>query len=95
MFGGVHKGDGTGIVGVSQGGVGVWGKGGRLAGVFEGNVEITGDLTVQGVSIQSLRQQMAGLQSTVDGLQSTVDWLLSRVNELQLTVAALASRNYK
>jgi hypothetical protein len=34
----------TGVLGTSGHGVGVWGKGGRLAAFFEGNVEITGDL---------------------------------------------------
>ena len=37
---------GTGVAGDSPTGIGVHGKGGRLAGLFEGNVEITGDLTL-------------------------------------------------
>jgi hypothetical protein len=41
---GEHKGDGTGVVGISIGGVGVHGKGARLAGFFEGDVEVTGDI---------------------------------------------------
>jgi hypothetical protein len=41
---GEHKGDGTGVIGLSNSGVGVHGKGGRLAGYFEGDVEVTGDL---------------------------------------------------
>lgn len=35
---------GTGVRGVSQTGIGVHGKGGRLAGLFEGNIEVTGDI---------------------------------------------------
>jgi hypothetical protein len=41
---GEHKGDGTGVFGVSNTGIGVMGKGGRLAGYFEGDVEVTGDI---------------------------------------------------
>lgn len=41
---GEHKGAGNGVVGVSSGGVGVYGKGGRVAGLFEGDVEVTGDI---------------------------------------------------
>jgi hypothetical protein len=41
---GEHKGNGTGVVGLSNSGVGVHGKGGRLAGYFEGDVEVTGDI---------------------------------------------------
>ena len=41
---GEHKGAGSGVVGISIGGVGVHGKGARLAGFFEGDVEVTGDI---------------------------------------------------
>lgn len=41
---GEHKGGGVGTVGVSASGVGVLGKGGQLAGRFEGDVEVTGDI---------------------------------------------------
>jgi len=41
---GEHKGDGTGVFGHSNTGIGVMGKGGRLAGYFEGDVEVTGDI---------------------------------------------------
>jgi hypothetical protein len=41
---GEHKGSGVGVMGVSKSGVGVLGKGGKLAGFFEGDVEVTGDL---------------------------------------------------
>jgi hypothetical protein len=39
-----HKGGGDGVVGLSASGVGVHGKGGRLAAFFEGDVEVTGDI---------------------------------------------------
>lgn len=35
---------GFGVIGVSASGIGVSGKGGRLAGRFEGDVEVTGDI---------------------------------------------------
>jgi hypothetical protein len=41
---GEHKGAGNGVVGVSTSGAGVYGKGGRVAGYFEGDVEVTGDV---------------------------------------------------
>lgn len=41
---GEHRTTGTGVVGVSVSGVGVHARGGRLAGLFEGDVEITGDI---------------------------------------------------
>lgn len=41
---GEHKGNGNGVVGVSKDGIGIFGKGKRLAGFFEGDVEVTGDI---------------------------------------------------
>src|SRR5690349_15774113 len=41
---GEHKGNGTGVVGVSHAGIGVYGRGGHLAGFFEGDVEVKGDI---------------------------------------------------
>jgi len=35
---------GFGVIGVSEQGIGISGKGGRLAGRFEGDVEVTGDI---------------------------------------------------
>jgi hypothetical protein len=43
---GQTDGRGVGVLGTSAHGIGVYGKGGRLAGFFEGNVEITGDLNM-------------------------------------------------
>ena len=41
---GEHKAGGSGVVGISDSGIGILGKGGHLAGRFEGDVEVTGDL---------------------------------------------------
>jgi hypothetical protein len=43
---GQTEGPGIGVVGSSVGGIGVFGKGGKHAGYFDGHVEITGDLTL-------------------------------------------------
>jgi hypothetical protein len=41
---GINDKGGFGIIGVSEQGIGISGKGGRLAGRFEGDVEVTGDI---------------------------------------------------
>jgi len=41
---GQTEGNGVGVLGTSKSGIGVYGKGGRLAGLFEGDVEVTGDI---------------------------------------------------
>jgi hypothetical protein len=43
VFGKAEAG-GAGVIGESKSGIGVHGKGGRLAGFFEGDVEVTGDI---------------------------------------------------
>jgi hypothetical protein len=45
---GNSEGAGAGVMGLSNRGVGVHGKGGRLARLFEGDVEITGHLKIAG-----------------------------------------------
>ena len=42
--GGEHKAGGTGVSGISETGIGVFGRGGKLAGLFQGDVEVTGDI---------------------------------------------------
>jgi hypothetical protein len=41
---GQTDGAGIGVTGTSKSGIGIHGKGGRLAGLFEGDVEVTGDI---------------------------------------------------
>jgi hypothetical protein len=43
---------GNGVSGISTSGNGVFGSGGQFAGFFEGNVQITGRLTVQGKDVE-------------------------------------------
>lgn len=63
---------GAGVFGSSQTGIGVHGKGGRLGGLFEGNVEITGNLTIQGVSIQLWLQRIQQLEQQVADLSRRI-----------------------
>jgi hypothetical protein len=48
VFGTNDQAGGFGVIGVSDSGIGVSGKGGRLAGSFEGDVEVIGNLQVTG-----------------------------------------------
>ncbi len=73
--------DRAGVVGRSEKGPGVWGesmrsdragvhgKGPGMAGFFEGDVTITGNLTIQGVSIQSWLQRIINLEREVAALR--------------------------
>ncbi|MEJ7680535.1 MAG: hypothetical protein WKG06_22320 [Segetibacter sp.] len=45
---GQADGAGNGVEGTSKLGIGVFGKGGRLAGLFQGDVEVTGDIRLTG-----------------------------------------------
>lgn len=65
---GEHKAGGSAVIGLSPTGIGIHGKGGHRAGFFEGEVEITGILTVQGVSIQSLLRRIQQLEQKVVAL---------------------------
>ena len=62
---------GIGVSGTADNGIGVHGFGGQLAGKFEGNVEITGNLIVQGqdVSIHHLMQRARELEQKVQQLE--------------------------
>lgn len=65
---GHHHQGGSAVFGSSPSGIGIHGKGGRLAGFFEGDVDITRNLTIQGISIQSLLQRIHQLEERVVGL---------------------------
>ncbi|MET4097734.1 hypothetical protein, partial [Arthrobacter sp. UYCu712] len=69
---------GDAVYGVSKSGIGVHGKGGHLGGYFEGNVQITGDLSIQGVSIQAWLQRIITLENRANTLQSDVNALENR-----------------
>jgi hypothetical protein len=67
-------------------GLGIFSKGGRLAGLFEGNVDITGSLTVQGTNIGGLSgriQAVEALTGRVQALENREQGLVNRVNTLQ------------
>ncbi|WP_394138398.1 hypothetical protein [Cytobacillus oceanisediminis] len=71
---------GNGVLAQSKTGIGILAQGGRLAGKFEGNVEVTGNLNVNGFIY------MGG--DTVTPLGA---WL-SRIRQLEAEVADLRSR---
>ena len=65
---------GAGVFGSSQTGIGLHGKGGRLAGLFEGIVEVTGGLVVANVDVTSriaaLERELAALKTRISVLES-------------------------
>ena len=88
--------DGIGVVGVStQSGVGVFGKGQRLAAQFVGNVDISGDLTIQGVSIQLWLQRIVALEQRVNNQQQQLIALGQNVSNLQQQLASLQQRRLR
>ncbi|AKB15238.1 MAG: hypothetical protein GXX12_01350 [Methanosarcina thermophila] len=50
------------------------------AGFFVGNVEVTGSLTVQGVSIQTLLQRISSLEQRNSSLEQKVNTLQNQLN---------------
>lgn len=68
-------------------GPGIFGKG-SPAGLFEGDVTITGNLTLQGVSIQTWLQRIVQLEQQ----GANVGQLVQRVSSLEQKVAALENQ---
>jgi len=67
-----------GVFGTSVSGIGVHGKGGRLAGLFEGDMEVTGsiaagNLNVHGRDIFQALQKIDSLEKQVQQLRQQVD----------------------
>jgi hypothetical protein len=56
---------GFGVIGVSDSGIGISGKGGKLAGQFEGNVDVSGKLNVLGAVGVNLDLNVNGTISTL------------------------------
>lgn len=61
---GEHKFDGSGVIGVSANGIGVQARGGRLAGLFEGDVEVLGDIRL--LNADCAEDFTIGLDSAVE-----------------------------
>ena len=68
-------------------GPGIFGKG-SPAGLFEGDVAITGNLTLQGVSIQTWLQRIVQLEQQ----GASAGQLVQRVSSLEQQVAALQNQ---
>jgi len=89
---GANNGGGNGVTGISEKGIGVLAKGGRLAAQFEGNVDISGALTIQGVSIQVWFQRIIALEQRDNNLQQQIISLNQQVNNLQQQLASLQQK---
>ena len=79
-----------GVAGISQsttGGAGVFGQG-SLAGRFQGDVDITGNLTIQGVSIQNWLQRIVQLEHQA----GNVGQLVQQINSLEQKATALQNQ---
>jgi hypothetical protein len=68
---GAHNNGGTGVFGLSQKGIGIHGAG-KVAGHFDGNVEVMGDLILNGASFSDLLRRVAALEQEVARLTGTV-----------------------
>lgn len=82
---------GRAVVGVSATDIGVFGKGGRLAGFFEGNVDVTGSLTVQGTNIGGLAGRIQAVEALAGRVQA-LEGIAGRVQNLEQKIAALESQ---
>jgi hypothetical protein len=68
------------------GGVGVFGKGGSFAGFFEGNVGVTGRLTVGGQDVIADLQLISPLRQEVNGIRQQVTSVQQQLASLQQTL---------
>jgi peptidoglycan hydrolase CwlO-like protein len=83
---------GAGVWSESQTGIGVFGKGGRLAGHFDGSVEVTGSLTVQGMNVVPLLQLVQQLEQQLQQLQQQISTLGQKIIALQAAVTQSKAR---
>ena len=93
---GLCNGNGNGVAGISDSGTGVYAKGGRFAGFFEGNVAVTGSLVVKGTDISTLISQvqsLGNLVGRVQGLEERVQTLEQENQRLKQEVAGLKNQS--
>jgi hypothetical protein len=69
---GLCNGNGNGVAGISDSGTGVYAKGGRLAGFFEGNVVVTGDIELRNADCAE-DFDIAGLEKVEPGTVMVID----------------------
>lgn len=72
VFGTNDKG-GFGVIGVSEQGIGISGRGGRLAGRFEGDVEVTGDIRLTNAADCAEDFDITGLEKVEPGTVMVID----------------------
>jgi hypothetical protein len=93
---GLCNGNGNGVAGISDSGTGVYAKGGRFAGFFEGNVAVTGNLVVKGTDISTLISQvqsLGNLVGRVQGLEGRVQTLEQENQRLKQEVAGIKNQS--
>ncbi len=100
---GEHKGAGIGVKAISSSGVGLFAFSNGMAAVFHGNVDVSGVLTVQGLSVQALNQRLSQLEQQgasaaqvaqrVTALDTRVNTLQQQVNSLQQQLTALQQKH--
>jgi hypothetical protein len=69
---GSNDGSGYGVAGFSKNGIGVLGSGGRLAGLFEGDIEVTGDIRLKNADCAE-DFDIAGLKKIEPGSVMVID----------------------
>ncbi|NUK54163.1 hypothetical protein HRW14_28615 [Streptomyces lunaelactis] len=89
---GGHKRAGTGTIGFSATGVGGHGKGGRLAGLFEGDVEVNGKLRVAGTDAKQAISDLQGQIAATSDLKQQMTTLNQLVNNLQQQLSSLQQK---
>jgi hypothetical protein len=69
---GHNSSSGFGVAGASDQGIGILGRGGRLAGLFEGDVEVTGDVRLTGADCAE-EFDVAGIEKIEPGTVLVID----------------------
>lgn len=91
---GTNTGAGNGLLGQSAQGIGLVARGGRLAGLFDGNVELNGEIRGRTIEAQLNRivrleqkvQAMGQLEQRVQVLQNQLDTAVSNLTARVSTV---------
>jgi hypothetical protein len=88
---GEHKGAGVGVKAVSNTGVGLIAFSNGTAAIFQGNVDITGSLTVQGTNVSALAGRIQAVEALTGRVQA-LEGIAGRVQNLEQKIAALESQ---
>lgn len=80
-----NSGSGTGVFGRSDAGIALHGQGGRLAGLFEGSVEVTANLTVAGDIVLAGADVAEQFDVRLDDAEVAPGWVVVLDDAGQLT----------